>query len=70
MFEPHRHPTIGWVLTGAGFVMIGASFVLNVVFDIPGVVLHNVLQLGGLAVAVIGTLFLGGFFVRDDGDGD
>lgn len=70
MLKTHHHPKVGWSLTGLGALMMALSIALILIFDISGVVLHNVLQIGGLALVVVGTLFIAGVFYRDRSDGD
>lgn len=64
MIESHQHPKIGWFLTALGVGMMLLSFVLAVAFQTPAAILHNVLQVGGLLVAVVGLMFVAGFFYR------
>lgn len=67
--KKYQHPTVGRITTAVGAVMIVVSIVVGQVFDIPGVVFHNVLQIGGFAAMVVGTLMTAGFFSGDkDGE--
>lgn len=47
---------IGKTIATIGVSAIAISFVLGLVFRIPGATLHNVLQLGGLALGVVGVI--------------
>lgn len=68
MIEPRHHPTVGWGLAGLGAAMMVASFVLVGAFELRAPVLHNFLQLGGLALVIVGFLFVTGVFFRAGGD--
>ena len=48
--------SVGKTMTAIGLAMIVLSMALIFVFAVGGAMLHNVLQIGGLALAIVGAV--------------
>ena len=66
MIPVEHQPKIGTTLVALGAGMLVTSFALAMVFGVAGAVLHNTLQLGGVALLIVGYLFHRGVFMGGD----